>query len=360
MVSSVGQPLGCPLEIGHFATRGTGHRFQWPVKPAKPALGQPLGCPHKNGQQSLGRHARTASPICFLALLPALFWTGGSATAPQLKRAGIEQVSVPPGDAPSWEKTGFSVTPLSEDALRKRKKLTTPGINRNVMVASATTAPWVDGNGWRILREPAGQFWYDLPAGPAPLAAAEAFVYGGRAVLKIDPADLDSLAQMLRFLRSLPEQNLPDVADFGFVDDGSDPAGEDLNLLTRRNLLYRVIRAPDPRLRLNVKPTGDDPHLFAAKVRERLTDDQRTLRIYGSEVVLFRMAGDNAHARIHLLNYGHRPVEEVRLRVRGSYSQGKVYTPDSVQPIKDSATAEGFTEFSVANVGVYAVVDLAR
>ena len=34
-----------------------------------------------------------------------------------------------------------------------------------------------------------GKYRYDLPAGKAALAAAEAFAYGADALLKIDPAD---------------------------------------------------------------------------------------------------------------------------------------------------------------------------
>jgi hypothetical protein len=275
-----------------------------------------------------------------LALLPGLFWTGGPETAPALERAGIK------------------VTHLSVEALHARIKLTPPGIDRKVMVASATTAPWVNANGWRFRRAPGREFWYDLPAGAAPLAAAEAFAYGANAVLKIDPADLDAFARMLQFLRTIPGRDLPDVADFGFIDDGSDNAGELLNLLTRRNLLYRIVRAPDPKLRLNVKPDADDPHLFAAKVRERLTDDQRSLRIYGSEVVLCRMQATDRQARIHLLNYSRNNPDGVRLRIKGTYARGKLY--GSPKPLQDYTTAEGFTEFSLPELSTYAVVDLDR
>lgn len=281
---------------------------------------------------------RDARPVWLLALLPGLFWTGGSDTAPALKRAGIEAMH------------------LSDEALHARIKLTPPGINRKIMVASATSAPWVDANGWRIRRAPGGEFWYDLPAGPAALAAAEAFAFGANAVLKIDPADLDAYARMLQFLRSIPDRDLPDVADFGFIDDGSDNAAELLNLLTRRNLLYRIVHAPDPQLRLNVKPDGDDPHLFAAKVRERLTDDQRSLRVYGSEVVLCRLQANDKQARIHVLNYSRNNPDGVRLRIKGTYAHGKLY--GSSKPLQDLTTADGFTEFSLPELSMYTVIDL--
>ncbi len=305
-------------------------------------------------------HRGNSGEICLLALLPGLFWSAGPETARALHEAGVRQFSAPPATAAAWKQAGFSVTPLSDEALRTRIKLEPPGIDRKVMVASATSAPWVNANGWRIRRAPGKEFWYDLPVGSAPLAAAEAFAYGANALLKIDPADLEALGKMLQFLPTIPERNLPDIADLGFIDNGSDDAGELLNLLTRRNLLYKIVSAADPHLRLNVSPNSDDPHLFAAKVRERLTDDQRSLRVYGSEVVLGRLVGDGAQARIHVLNYGRRPFEGLRLRVRGTYSKARLYGIESSKPISELASAEGFTEFSIPTIGVYGVVDLSR
>jgi hypothetical protein len=130
--------------------------------------------------------------------------------------------------------------------------------------------------------------------------------------------------------------------------------------MNRRNLLYRIVKAPDPRLALNVAANDDDPHLFAAKVREHLTDEHRSLRVYGSEVVLCRLTAGEGSARIHLLNYGRRGVEGVRLRVRGIYASGKIYAPESTESLGDFAAAEGFTEFSIPVLGAYAVVDLTR
>jgi len=292
------------------------------------------------------------------AMLPGLFWTSGPETAPALRQAGIKQFAAPPEQLGAWKQAGFQATPLGN-----RVKLITPGIDRKVQVASATSAPWVNSNGWQLRREPDHQFFYDLPAqagGAVPLAAAEAFAFDAKAVVKIDPANLEAFAKMLQFLQTIPERTLPDVADFGFVDDGSDMAGEQLNLLARRNLLFRVLRAPDPKLRLNVKTSADDPHLFAAKVREQLKDDQRTLRVYGSEVVLCRLTGDASQMRIHVLNYGRNNLEGVRLRIRGNYANGKLYGQVASPPLADYSVADGFTEFSIPHLGAYAVVDLTR
>ena len=298
--------------------------------------------------------------ICMLALLPGLFWTGGPDTAAAMRRAGIEQFCAPPALVVPWKQAGFSVAPLTVEELRSRIPLTAPGIDRKVMVASATTAPWVDSSGWRFRRNSGGEFYYDPRAGSASLAAAEAFAFGAHAVLEIDPADLDELGKMLQFLRTVPGRPLPDIADFGFVDDGSEDAAEILNLLSRRNLLYKIVHAPDPHLRLNVRSNSDNPQLFAAKIREQLKDDQRSLRVYGSEVVLCRLVGDDSQARIHVLNYGGNIVEGVRLRVRGTFAHAKLYAPGSSEPPSDFARADGFTEFSLPQIGAYAVVDLAR
>jgi hypothetical protein len=121
-----------------------------------------------------------------------------------------------------------------------------------------------------------------------------------------------------------------------------------------------MVRAPDPRLRLNVKSNSDNPQLFAAKIREQITDEQRSLRVYGSEVVLCRLTGDDSQARIHVLNYGRRGVEGVRLRVRGVYGRAQLYAPGPAGQVSDLAAADGFTEFSLPAIGAYAVVDLGR
>ncbi len=81
------------------------------------------------------------------------------------------------------------------------------------------------------------------------------------------------------------------------VDDGSAVTGEVMNLLTRRNLPFRAVRAPSPDYRINIAigtpeyPQADaaNPSTFALKIRRQLTDDQRTLRVFGSEVVICRL-----------------------------------------------------------------------
>src|SRR5207249_8082630 len=121
-----------------------------------------------------GTDDRRMSPLLWLAALPCLYWTQGIESAPSLKAAGIERLCVPPERAEAWRGAGFSPVPISEGDLAVRDALLAPGIKARADRASATRSPWVDANGWRFLRNPVGQYVYDLPTGRAALAAAEA------------------------------------------------------------------------------------------------------------------------------------------------------------------------------------------
>ncbi|HZS10178.1 MAG TPA: hypothetical protein VFD58_35450 [Blastocatellia bacterium] len=307
--------------------------------------------------------------LLFLLALPLLYWQQGIESAPALKQAGIERLCVPPDQADAWRRAGFSPVPMSLSELEAREKLLTPRLGGRVDVASATRRPWIDSNGWRFVRDPSGKFYYDLPPGRAALAAAEAFAYGADAVLKIDPADLEAASRMFAFLRELPNDPLPPVADMAVVDDGSPLTGEVMNLLTRRNLLFQVVTAPSPKFRLNIRlgtkeyPKADaaDPSAFAQKIRRQLTDENRSLRVYGTELVICRLAGDGSRVRLHLLNYGGRDIDSLRVRLSGSFARGEAFAAgyDS-RALEDFVVADGATEFSIPRMGVYAMVELRR
>lgn len=308
------------------------------------------------------------SLLLLLLSLPLLYWQGGIESAPALKQAGIERLCVPPDQTEAWRKAGFSVLPMSAVELASREKLPTPRIAARADVAAPTRSPWIDANGWQYLRDSDAKYYYDLPAGRAALAAAEAFAYGADAVLKIDTADIEDLGRMFAFLRQLPTNDLPMIADLAVVDDGSPLVGEVMNLLARRNLLFRVVSNPSPQFR-NIKlgtreypkEEAADPSRFALKVRRQLTDEQRRLRIYGSEVVICRLTGDGSRLRLHLLNYGGRRIEGLRVRLRGTYVIGETFVAGSgrVEPT-DYVVTDGATEFSLPEMGTYAVIDLPK
>src|SRR5262249_46540679 len=140
-----------------------------------------------------------------------------------------------------------------------------------------------------------------------------------------------------------------------------------MNLLVRRNLLFHVEKGPAAQYRLNVvigsaafpREDAADPSAFAQKVRGQLTDEQRSLRIFGSEVVIGRLASDGRRARLHLINYGGRDIDGLRVRVRGPFKGGDGYAAGTGKvALQDVVVAEGAIEFSLPRIGTYAVVDL--
>jgi hypothetical protein len=307
------------------------------------------------------------SLLLLLATLPSLYWAQPVETAPAVKQAGIETLCVPADAAEAWRATGLTVVPLGDEERRQRTKLQVPGLRSRADFASATVRPWVFANGWRFLRAPAGRYWCDVPAGKGALAAAESFAYGADAVLAVDPADLEVLGRMLAFLSSVPDPGLPAAADIAVVDDGTPPVAEILNLMSRRSLLFKVVRTEAPDGALNVRigskefprKEAQDPEAFALSVRRRLTDQNRSLRLYGSEVVLGRLVRDAGRARLHLLNYGGRMIDGLRVRLLGRWVPDEAYVFGQARtPAEDVVTAAGATEFSLGLIGPYAVVDL--
>ena len=304
-------------------------------------------------------------PLLLLAaLLPGLYWEGNIDTAPALKQAGILRVYVPADRLDAWRQAGFTAVAFNPAAA---SKLTPPGVQYRINEASATREPWVDANGWRFLREGARSWYYELPQGAAALAAAEAYAYGVDAVVRPDPADLDLFGRMLAFLRGIDRPRMPGLANIGIIDDGSEETGEVLNLLARRNLLFRIIRAPDPRYDLVVrigspeypKSEAADPYSFAQALRQKLGDERRLLRIYGSEVVLGRLTGEPGRARLHLLNYGGRKIGGLRVRVRGEYAKGTLAAFGiENSALQDYTVADGGTEFTIPEMLAYAAIDL--
>jgi hypothetical protein len=301
--------------------------------------------------------------------LPLIYWTGGIETAESLRQAGIERIAAPQDNAEAWRRAGFEVVAISPAEFERREKLLTPRVAGRADVASATRRPWIDANGWRFVRNPAGEFYYDLPQGKAAMAIAEAFAYNADAILKVDPADLAEAGAMFAFIKNLTGDNYPPVADIGVIDDKSPETGEVMNLLARRNLLFNVVAAPAPQFRVNIKlgskeyPKAEaaDPSGFAQKIRRMLGDENRSLRVYGTETVICRLTGDGARARLSLLNYSGREANGLRLRLRGNYgrAEARAFGIGRVEP-EDFVNDETATELSIPRIGIYAVIDLKK
>ena len=311
--------------------------------------------------------------LVLAAAVPGLLWDAPPDTAPALRDAGITSIQVPAAQYNAWkDAAGLAVSPAD---LRKVAKALPPSVQYRANEASATRTPWLVSNGWRFLRNPAGSFLYDVHGAQSALAAAEAFCFGGTALVHTDAGGLKPLAEMLGFLRSLGGNDTPVVADIGFVDDGSSAAGEVMNMMVRNNLLFRLVperrHSPDPQLKITVRlgskefplEEAKNPGMTAHEVRARLTDDRRSLRIYGSPVVVARITATADGVRVHLLNYAgaERKVDGIRVRVLGRYPKHHVAAAGSPQEeLLDYAADADATEFTLPELKTYAVVDLSR
>jgi hypothetical protein len=304
-----------------------------------------------------------------LAALPMIFWDQGPETAVSLKQNGIEQVVVPVEKLQAWKTSGLSVRGISSAEWTALEEALAPGVDRQVQVASATRSPYLVANGWRFVRNPPGKYRYSLPAGKAALAVAETFAYAADATLQLETMDLESAGKMLAFLRGVPAANLPGLADIAVIDDQHPLVGEVMNLLARRNLLFTAVPAPSPRFPINIRvgskeypeEEAADPSNFALKVRRQLTDDRRTVRIYGSETVLCRLTGDETRIRLHLLNYRGGKVDGLRIRLLGAFRKGQARGDQIGEiPLDNFTVSTGSTEFTIPAFNVYAVIDLPR
>jgi hypothetical protein len=255
------------------------------------------------------------------------------------------------------------------------QEVSAPGVQFKPNQAQATLAPWITSNGWRFQRGVTRANYSKLPPGSATLAAAEAFTYGVEAILNPDPADVQDLGRMLTLLKAQNRPRLPVMANLAIVDDRSPEMGEVLNLLTRRNLLYRVVAAPDRTL-LTVQVGGPDfpresaknPSDFAARVREKIGDDKRLVRVFGTSTVVAHLTGDRAQGRLFLLAYGGnrrgqaQAQQNVRIRVLGRYTPASFAAFGAAPDAKliDVDNPENSTEFSLPPFTTFAVVDLKR
>ena len=302
-----------------------------------------------------------------LAALPVLYWEQPPATAPMVKQSGIERLRVPPDKVAGWKAAGLDASALADAEREGRTELKAPGLVGRADAASATRRPWIDANGWRYRREPKARFIETAPKDMAVLAAAEAFAYGADLVLAVHPADLAAFGESLHFLRGVPTLDAPDVADVGVVDDGSPLAGEVMNLLSRRNLLFRPLARPDNALPVVVQlgtqeyPESEaaNPDALALKIRSRLGDERRSLRVYGSEIVIARFTGNAERRRLQLLNYGGRTIQGLRVRLRGRWTPGSALVlPRGSAAVEDPQLEDDATEFTLPALGPYALVDL--
>ena len=277
------------------------------------------------------------------------------------------------GAAASLVEQGLAAAAPEGDAAAEFQEVPAAGVRFLPNVARATNVPWIDSNGWRFARGLRKAHYAKLPPGQSPLSAAEAFFFDVDAILNPDPKDLQDLGNMLRFLEAQQQPPMPPLVNIGVVDDGTPIMAEVMNLLTRRNLLYKVVAKPDPSLDLNVQLGTPDfpadaaanPYEFAARVRAKLGDDKRLVRIYGTSTVLARLTGSGGKARLSLLSFSRRRQEgggaqAMRVRLVGRYRPTRfaAYGTAEGAQLGDLRHTSNTTEFWVPDFTTLAVVDL--
>jgi hypothetical protein len=289
--------------------------------------------------------------------LPLILGGGALQSVGQIKDVGIPSLCVGP-----------TVESDKTCSAEGGQRAVVPGIDANTHVASATRSPWINANAWRFRRDPSASYVYEDSGRKSVLAIAEAYTYGVKAAVRTSE-DSPRAAAMLQFLKSLRHGGPSPVADVSFVDDGSVPAGEVMNLLSRRNILFRRLRPDEPRIGKVIelgsaqfpKALAGNPSEFAYQVRRWLGDENRTIRIYGSENVLAYVTRNDDFTRVHLLNYTANPAEGIRVRVSGSFRNVdlNVFEVPGAKP-EDLLSTSQATEFTVASMNEYAAVDLRR
>lgn len=254
----------------------------------------------------------------------------------------------------------LAVLPILFEGTDTSKYVTVPapGIDMRQNLAMATSAPWVNSNVWQFRREPGKAYFCDVTGKSAALAMAEAHSQGVELALRAAPDQRSDFDAMTAFLKSVPEGPKQAWANLAVSDDGSEAAGEAMNLLSRRNLLFTATPGARADLKLKLDKSITNPYDFAQETRQNL-GEKRLVRIYGSEITLADLRRDRTQVRLALINYGRRPALSLRVRVRGHYSSihALVYGVGEMK-VTDQLEDGAFTEFSLPSLPLYAVIDL--
>jgi hypothetical protein len=231
-----------------------------------------------------------------------------------------------------------------------------PGVRTRMNMAMATSAPWIDSNLWKYRRNPNNSYISDLKGKSLIIAMAEAFAAGVPLALETTPDQEKEYQQVLSFLKQIPEGPAKPWVNWILKDEPSAQAAEVMNLMTRRNLLFRV----DPKGDVSLAGVKN-PYDFMQDLREKLGDEKRLLRLFGSELTVAALFRDGNRVRLHLLNYGTRPVENLRIRIVGKFNpsniKARVYR-DEAPKLKEFVQESGCTEFTLETLPSYAVLDL--
>src|SRR5258705_9923349 len=96
----------------------------------------------------------TPAALVLLAAAPCVYWTQGIDSRPALESAGIKRLCVPPEQAETWRRAGFTVSSITEAELAAREALATPRVTARAGFASPTRSPLIVANCWSFIKAP--------------------------------------------------------------------------------------------------------------------------------------------------------------------------------------------------------------
>lgn len=328
--------------------------------------------------------------------LDGLALEGDFANGPQiaqqvnrLLRARNSSIPVIPLGARDWLRSDPDWPVLgANDAVMPRLRVLS---DSGAATATPTSEPWIESNTWlvRSLSAWGGgrPVWlgYRLPDHPSAddyaRAIADAAVAGGHWVLAPDDALLaglsrgqpEALAAWRRIGAALKfyEQHaawraFSPVAALGIIQDRAGPhtdvMDENLNLINRRRIPYRVIerRALTPAaleglpallataltapteqerrlLAAFVKKGGllvdgsSDPETLSKDLPDLLGKENLPVRLFHVDPVLAQVTAGPAGTPllVQLVNYATEPAEQITVRVAGAYRRARLFRPDA-------------------------------
>lgn len=283
-----------------------------------------------------------------------------------------------------------------------------PGIRAveaDAATATPSTEPWIDSNIWmlRSVRAWCGNrpVWllHDPPKDAAESgylrAVAEAVLAGGWFAVPLHAVERwPRIAGYARFFEAHAEwRSFQAFGPLGIVQDSllkdRFQSGENLNLIARRGIPYRIIERPalsagttaglKALLAVDLAPPtpaeravlaafraaggtlidGEhEPEALSKEMIEFVGDENLGVRIFNAPSVLGYAAQSEDGARIllHLLNYASVPAENITLRVEGGFRRARLYMPEAGPVDLKVDRSGGRTEVSVPRLPIYAAV----
>jgi hypothetical protein len=238
------------------------------------------------------------------------------------------------------------------------KRIPPPGVRYRMNMATATSSPWIDSNLWRYRRNPEVKYLSATKGKSVTLTTAEAAALRANVALEIAPEQKADYDRITAWLAKLPSGPTTPWTNFNVSDDGSAMAGEVQLLMARRNLLYKI--TPPKQAQFQLSSAIKNPYEYVLDTRDQFGDDKRVLRLFGSELTMAELAREGKRIRLHLINYGSRPVEALRIRIAGRFTEKQVKAhvfDDDAPELREFTFENGFTEFTLGKLPVYAVLD---